>query len=193
MRFPIDTTPPQEILAFSPLFLGLGHIVPHLAGMIRYLCYRYDQSSEVFGTSVIGHEARDRRASELASWDPPMQMMDDETHCPIGDYAVFLEVTALWFRAYDNDEWEYIVSLDEMIHNCHKVMREPLPADPEAKAKMIINVQRAAEGARDAIRDRRAAAKALADNSEALATAILHGTKKVARASTSPEGNLKSR
>ena len=198
LTFPIDKKEPSEIPAFTEIFLDFSMFVPDLNDMLKYLCYRFDPKSPVFDTSIVTYEERVRKAEELSGWVMPEPLMHvDEGGNNVVDtrYQLFSEVMGSFFSVLDNDEWEFIVSLDVAIHNGHMVIREPLPAcmDPETKGKVQINIYKAIEGTAKALKERKAKAMELAQNDERAANAILSGTKKSTqrkREPISPEGFL---
>lgn len=196
LTFPIDTKEPAEIAAFSSIFSEYSNSVANLSGMLKYLCYRFDpKCSEV--RKMIGVTEKDRLAGDMAKWYPPepLVLIDPGTRDQTlnGEYISYCDVQGEFFRLLDNDEWEFIVSLDIAIHNANMVIREPLPTgmDPEKKGKAILNIQKAIEGNKLALETRKSAAMGMADNDTGSAKAILSSTKS-SRASMSPEGHLRN-
>lgn len=195
MKFPIESMDAKDIPEFSQIFDEFSSIVPDLSNMLAFLCYRFDPGcAEV--RRMVSVTEKDRVASDKAMWRPPEPVVitDPDTNEQTLDewYVRYCEVQGAFFRCLDNDDWEFIVSLDIAIHNANMVIREPLPTsmDPEKKGKAILNIQKAIEGNKDALETRRQIARTLADGDDNAAKAILSSTKS-SRASMSPEGHLR--
>ena len=194
LTWPIDTVEPADIPAFGDIFSEYDHKVADLNGMLRYFCYRFDPKW-LSAKEKVTIERKDAEAAKLAGWEPPIAKMeedDDGNQVICFEYAIFLEILGAFFEVLDNDEWEFIVSLDIAIHNGNMIIREPiLGDDPEVKGKILLNIQKAIKGNEEAIALRKSAAMRIADQDEVGARAIMTGTKaKKNRKPISPEGFL---
>lgn len=196
LTFPIDVIDPVELDEFSGITEEYQASVPDLSGMLKYLVYRFDpKCTDVQRAMGVGD--KEVVAQRLAGWSPPEMVLGyDEKENPIinHDWLRFSRIQGEFFSILDNDEWEFIVSLDIAIHNAHMIIREPIPADmdPEKRGKVLLNIQKAIEGNKEAIATRKATALAMADNDQSAAKNIMSATKATARRPVSPEGHVRT-
>lgn len=189
LTWPIDKVDPSEIPAFQPIYDAYQHVVPDLGGMLRFLCYRFDpKARDGREKDSVTKKAED--SAIMAGWKPPVpdleETVDGAKEVSLA-YTIYSEVVGLFFSILDNDEWEFIESLDIAIHNANMIIREPIVADdPEVKGKILLNVQKAIKGNEDAIVLRKGLAMKMADSDPAAAKSIMESTKS-ARRPTSPE------
>jgi hypothetical protein len=194
LTFPIDTKDVHDIPEFAQILDEFGGTAPDIEGMLRYLCYRFDpKCAEV--RRAIGIEEKGRIAQVKANWtvpEPRIEVQEDGTMVMDALWLAYSKVQGAFFEVLDNDEWEFIVSLDIAIHNAHMVIRQPIPPDGDAETngKILLNIQKAIKGNEEALAIRRAAAMRLADSDPDAAKNLLAATK-AQRRSVSPEGHLR--
>jgi len=195
LTFPVDTKSIGDIPEFSGIVASFSDSAPDLDGMLKYLCYRFDPNCAEVRKSV-GVDEKNRIAQNMAAWETPNPIdgVDDEGNPKINPrWKLFAAVEGDFFAVLDNDDWEFIVSMDIAIHNGNMVMREPIPVDmdPETKGKILLNIQKAIKGNQEAIEIRRETAMKMADGDGDTAKIILSATK-AKRQSISPEYHLKN-
>lgn len=195
LTFPIDTKPVGDIPEFSGIVMSYSHLIHDLEGMLKYLCYRFDPNCHDV-RKAVGVEEKNRIAQSMAGWTipDPIDGTDDEGNPKINPrWKMFAAVEGDFFSVLDNDDWEFIVSMDIAIHNGNMVMREPIPVDmdPETKGKILLNIQKAIKGNEEAIEIRRKTAMKMADGDENSSKVIMSATK-AKRQSIAPEYHLKN-
>ena len=191
LTWPIDKVDPSDIPAFRPIYDKYQNLVPDLGGMIRFLCYRFDPKARE-GRERDSVMKKEEDSAKMAKWKPPLAELLDEDDAEKDElcaaYAIYSEVVGLFFSILDNDDWEFIESLDIAIHNANMIIREPILGDAEVKGKILLNIQKATMGNKDAMALRRELAAKMADSSPGTDKLIMASTK--ARRPISPEGFL---
>lgn len=195
LTWPIDKVDPSDIPAFQPIYEAYKHLVPDLGGMLKFLCYRFDQNSQEV-RAAVGTSEKDVVAQRLSAFLKPIPnvaFVDENGTIHMSDeWKQFSAVSFMFFPLLNNAKWELMTSMELAMDEGNAILREPIPidADPDLKAKSQLLKINTAEGGMKMIQMREKLMDAIADGDEAMISMIDNGMGSRKKSTRSKRDNL---